>query len=343
MRMAVRSQVRRPPSPGEPISVVFGRPAFSPEIPWESIPATWNGQFERLASRVVVEHTDNNALEERLLHGSPPVSVVVPITSPVTSAMIEHGSFGLIQQFGTGTDSVDIDAAAHFGVRVANMPGLNAVSVAEHAIMLLLGLARRIPEARDGFRSGHWGEPAGRSLAGTTAVVIGLGSVGTEIARRLAAFNVMVIGVRRHVSEATQSPLPGMHVLDQSHLREALKVADSVIIAASYSGGQPALIDAAAIAAMRPGAFLINIARGGLLDDRAALAALDAGHLGGLGLDVFREEPYPADGPLTTHPRVIATAHTAWLTQDVFHHGARRLADALDRWVNGQALENLVV
>jgi phosphoglycerate dehydrogenase-like enzyme len=340
---ALASQVRRPPSPGEPISVVFGRPWFSPELPWESIPATWNGRLEPLARRVIIEHTGHNGLKDRLLHSSSPVDVVVPITSPVTAAMIEHGCFGLIQQFGTGTDSIDVDAARRFGVLVANMPGLNAVPVAEHAITLLLGLARRLPEARNGFQAGHWGEPSGRSLAGTTTVVIGLGSIGTEIARRLAAFDVTVIGIRRHVSGASRSPLPGIQVLDQNRLYEALEVADSVIIAASYTAGQAPLVGAAAIAAMRPGVLLVNIARGGLLDDQAALAALDAGRIGGLGLDVFPEEPYPADGPLTTHPRIIATSHAAGVTQDFFFEAARRLGDALHRWVNGEPLENLVV
>jgi phosphoglycerate dehydrogenase-like enzyme len=337
------SQVRPPPSPGNPISIVFGRPWFSPELSWESIPAAWNGRVEPLASHVFIEHTSHNGLEDRLQRGSSPVDVVVPITSPVTAAMIEHGSFGLIQQFGTGTDSVDLDAARRFGVLVANMPGLNAVPVAEHAITLLLGLARRIPEARNGFRVGHWGEPSGRSLAGTTAVIIGLGSVGTEIARRLAAFDVTVIGVRRHLSGATRSPPPGMQVLDQNGLHNAVEVADSVIVAASYSPGQAPLIDAAAIAAMRPGVLLVNIARGALLDDRAALAALDAGRIGGLGLDVFPEEPYPPDGPLTTHSRIIATSHTAGLTQDFFFEAAIRLGEAVHRWVNGQPPENLVV
>ena len=92
------------------------------------------------------------------------------------------GSFGLIQQFGVGVDNIDLDAAAGEGVWVANMPGLNAVPVAEHAIALLLALARRLPEASKGFEPGRCGEPAGRSLAGTAACIVGAGAVGTQIA-----------------------------------------------------------------------------------------------------------------------------------------------------------------
>jgi phosphoglycerate dehydrogenase-like enzyme len=343
MTTIAQRPLRRPPSPGEPVIVVFGRPRFSPDLPWKDIPTQWSGHLEPLASHIVIEHTGHNELSSRLLDDPSPVHVVVPTTSPVTGSMIEHGSFGLIQQFGAGTDAIDLDTAAHCGVPVANMPGLNAVPVAEHAIALLLALARRLPEARDGFRPGHWGEPTGRSLAGTTGVVIGLGAIGSEIARLLAAFGVTVIGVRRRISPGTPPPVPGMRVVDQSLLHDVLGLADHVIIAASYNHGQPPIIGQAALRAMRPGSLLINIARGGLLDDRAALAALNTGQLGGLGLDVFPEEPYPADGPLAVHPRVVATAHTAALTQGFFHDAAERLGEAIYRWIAGRPLDHLVV
>jgi phosphoglycerate dehydrogenase-like enzyme len=223
------------------------------------------------------------------------------------------------------------------------MPGLNAVPVAEHATALLLALARRFPEARDGFRADNWGEPGGLSLAGTTAAVIGLGAIGTQIARRLAAFDVTVIGVRRHADPSAPPPVPGIQVASTDRLHEILPMADSVLIAASYTLGQPPLVDAAAIDAMRPGTLIVNVARGGLLDEQAALAALRAGRIGGLGLDVFQEEPYPADGPLLAHPRVIATAHSAALTSGFFRDAARRLGDALYRWVSGRPIENLVL
>jgi phosphoglycerate dehydrogenase-like enzyme len=342
MTTIAQRPLRRPPLRGEPVHVVFGRPRFSPDLPWEEIPAQWGGHLKPLASHIVIEHTGHNELGSRLLDDPSPVHVVVPITSPLTRLMIEHGSFGLIQQFGAGTDAIDLDTAARYGVPVANMPGLNAVPVAEHAIALLLALARRIPEARDGFRPGHWGEPSGRSLAGSTGVIIGLGAIGTEIARRLAAFGVSVIGVRRRISP-TPPPVSGMRVVDQSHLHDVLGLADHVIIAASYSHGQPPIIDQASLRAMRPGSLLINIARGGLLDDRAALAALSTGQLGGLGLDVFPQEPYPADGPLAVHPRVVATAHTAAITQGFFHDAAERLGEAIYRWIAGRPLDHLVV
>lgn len=109
---------------------------------------------------------------------------------------------------------------------------------------------------------------------------------------------------------------------------------DSVIISAGYQAGQPPLVDDTVLRAMRPGAWLVNIARGALLDTDAAIAHLNTGHMAGLGLDVFPVEPYPADGPLATHPRVVATAHTAALTSDYFAAASQRLGDALAAYLD---------
>jgi phosphoglycerate dehydrogenase-like enzyme len=207
------------------------------------------------------------------------------------------------------------------------MPGLNAVPVAEHAVALLLALARRLPEASNGFKPGRWGEPAGRSLTGTAACIVGAGAVGTQIARRLAAFDVTVTGLRRLSSDGPVPPFAAIYGADR--LLDCVADVDSVIISATYQPGQPPLIDDTVLRAMRPGAWLVNIARGGLLDADAAIAHLNTGHLAGIGLDVFPTEPYPADGPLVTNPRIVATAHTAALTSDYFAAASRRLGDAL--------------
>ena len=233
-----------------------------------------------------------------------------------------------------GVDNIDLDVAAGEGVWVANMPGLNAVPVAEHAVALLLALARRLPEAARGFGPGRWGEPAGRSLAGTAACIVGARAVGTQIARRLAAFDVTVTGVRRHPSDGPVPPFAAVYAADR--LLDCVADVDSVIISAGYQAGEPPLVDDTVLRAMRPGAWLVNIARGGLLDADAALVHLNTGHLAGIGLDVFPTEPYPADGPLVGHPRIVATAHTAALTSDYFAAASRRLGDALARYLDHQ-------
>ena len=313
------------------LRVLVGKDRFSENHAWSEMPRYWPAGLD---GRAVIEVVSQGQLETRLADGGPPVDVVVPLWSPLPGRAIRAGNFGLIQQFGVGVDNIDLGAAADEGVWVANMPGLNAVPVAEHAVALLLALARRLPEAKKGFEPGRWGEPAGRSLAGTAACIVGAGAVGTQIARRLAAFDVTVTGLRRHPSDGPDPPFAAVYAADR--LLDRVADVDSVVIAASQQAGQPPLVDDTVLRAMRPGAWLVNIARGALLDTDAAIARLDTGHLAGLGLDVFPTEPYPADGPLVTHPRIVATAHTAALTSDYFAAASRRLGDALASYLDHQ-------
>jgi phosphoglycerate dehydrogenase-like enzyme len=327
----VTAPAHRPRPQGGPLRVLIGKERFSENHPWSEMQRYWPAG---LAGQAVIEVVGQGQVEARLTGGGPPVDVVVPMWSPLPGRAIRAGSFGLIQQFGVGVDNVDLDAASREGVWVANMPGLNAVPVAEHAVALLLALARRLREASKGFEPGRWGEPAGRSLAGTVACIVGAGAIGTQIARRLAAFDVTVTGVRRHASGGPVPPFAAVYAADQ--LLSCVADVDSVIISASHQPGQPPLVDDTVLRAMRPGAWLVNVARGALLDADAAIAHLDAGHLAGIGLDVFPTEPYPADGPLATHPRVMATAHTAALTSDYFAAASRRLGDALAGYLDHQ-------
>jgi phosphoglycerate dehydrogenase-like enzyme len=324
----------KPPSASPepmPLRVLVGKERFSENHAWSEMPQYWPSG---VADGVVIEAVGQGRLEARLVDGRPPVDVVVPLWSPLPGSAIRAGRFGLIQQFGVGVDNIDLDAAAEEGVWIANMAGLNAVPVAEHAVALLLALARRLPEASKGFEPGRWGQPAGRSLVGTAACIVGAGAIGTEIARRLAAFDVTVTGIRRHPPDGPVFPFAAVYSADR--LLDCVAEADSVIIAAGHQPGQPPLVDDTVLRAMRPDAWLVNIARGALLDAGAALARLNAGHLAGIGLDVFPAEPYPADGPLLGHPRVVATAHTASLTSDYFAAASRRLGQALARYRDHQ-------
>lgn len=325
------SEARQHQAHEGPLRVLVGNERFSENHAWSELPQHWPSG---LAGRSVIEVVGQGQLEARLVDGGPPVDVVVPMWSPLPGRAIQAGGFGLVQQFGVGVDNIDLEAAAHEGVWVANMPGLNAVPVAEHAVALLLALARRLPEAPKGFEPGRWGQPAGRSLAGTAACIVGAGAVGTEIARRLAAFDVTVTGVRRHPPSGPVLPFAAVYTADR--ILDCVADADAVIIAAGHQPGQPPLVDDTVLRAMRPGAWLVNIARGALLDADAALAHLNTGHLAGIGLDVFAAEPYPANGPLFGHPRIVATAHTASLTSDYFAAASRRLGDAITAYLNHQ-------
>jgi len=152
---------------------------------------------------------------------------------------------------------------------------------------------------------------------------------------------VTVTGVRRHPADRPVPPFAAVYAADR--LLGCVADVDSVIISAGYQAGQAPLVDDTVLRAMRPGAWLVNVARGALLDDAAAIAHLNTGHLAGIGLDVFPSEPYPADGPLVAHPRIVATAHTASLTSDYFAAASRRLGDALACYLDHQAPPGLLI
>ena len=134
--------------------------------------------------------------------------------------------------------------------------------------------------------------------------------------------------------------MPDIEIVGADRIHEALAAADALILAASHEPGRPPLIDRAALAAMRPGARLVNVARGALIDEAALLEALDQGRLAGAGLDVLTNEPYPASAPLAHHPKVIATAHNAALTTSYFRRAARALGQGLAAHLDGRRPPN---
>jgi phosphoglycerate dehydrogenase-like enzyme len=264
--------------------------------------------------------------------------VVVPIVARVGHAVLDAGTFGLIQQFGVGLDSVDVPAATERGVWVSRLPGDltgNADGVAELAVMDLLALARRLDAARTVLASGNWSGPVGTSLVGATVVIVGLGAIGSAVARRLEPFGARLLGIRANPDSG--APAGIAEVCGPGELHRMLAGADAVICAAMYEAGAPAMFDAAAFAAMKPGAFFINVARGGMVDEDALLASLESGHVAGAGLDVFAQEP--ATGPLARHPKVLATPHIGGVTVQMFLASARLFAANVSRWAAGAAPE----
>ena len=317
------------------LRVLFGTERFSSQHSWSELTALMPGA---LGATVDVQWCPPGAFAERAR--SELFDVVVPLWAELDAETIQAGRFGLIQQFGAGVENIAIAAATSAGVWVANMPGLNAVDVAEHAVLLLLALLRRLPDSTSGFDPGHWGDPPVEALAGSTVCIVGLGAVGSQLARRLDAFEVRLLGVRRDVRRGAPPTAPDIEIVGADRMHEALMAADAVILTASHERGQPPLIDRAALAAMRPGARLVNVARGALIDEAALLEALDRGHLSGAGLDVYTHEPYPASAPLAHHPKVIATAHNAALTSSYFLRAGRALGEALAAQLDGRRPPN---
>jgi phosphoglycerate dehydrogenase-like enzyme len=265
------------------------------------------------------------------------VDALVPYGARIDSAVIADGGFGLIQQFGVGLETIDIDAATGAGVWVARVPSAttgNADSVAEHAILLMLALSRNGPQMHESLRRRLIGEPAGLALAGKTACIVGLGGVGSALALRLQAFGMKLIGVRSR-PELGVAPGVQMRGYGASELGEALGQAHYVIVCATMDANNRKLIGQAALAAMKKGAFLVNIARGGLVDTAALEAALASGQLAGAGLDVIEGEPIDPDIGLLRH-NVIVTPHVAGVTDISYAGIARVVAENLQRYARGE-------
>jgi phosphoglycerate dehydrogenase-like enzyme len=264
------------------------------------------------------------------------VDVIVPYGARIDRALIERGTFGLIQQFGVGLETVDVAAATECGVWVARVPSAhtgNAESVAEHAILLMLALARKASELPEAVGRRVVGEPAGVALAGKTACIIGLGGVGSALARRLQAFDMRLRGVRAQALLGAPSGV-GMKVYTAAALHAAISDADFVIVCATMDAANANMINSATLLSMKRGSYLINVARGGLVDTAALEAALASGHLAGAGLDVVAEEPIDPLSPLLKY-NVIVTPHIGGVTDLSYEGIAREVAGNLRRYERG--------
>ena len=252
----------------------------------------------------------------------------------------------LIQSISAGTDQYDKQLLRDRGVRVASAAGVNAQAVAEHSMAMILALSRRLPEARDNQHARHWrgmiGEIARREfeLAGKTLLVVGMGRIGSRLVRLAKAFDMRVIATKRDPSTGAEG---ADAVAGTDRLHEVLGEADIVALTCPLTPQTQNLIDAAALAAMKPGAHLVNVARGRVVDDPALIRALQEGRLAAAALDVTCEEPLPASSPLWTMPNVLITPHTAGETQAYEDNVIDILLENLDRLWRGAPLRNEVV
>jgi phosphoglycerate dehydrogenase-like enzyme len=277
---------------------------------------------------------------EELSAHIPDADVVVPLGTQVDEPFIRQGTFGLIQQYGVGLETVDLEAATKNGVRVARIPSEesdNAASVAEHAILLMLMLSRRwneIIRMRGQDHQVAWGSPSGQALFRKTVCIVGLGGIGRELARRLAGFKVRITTVDDHAGRT----VPGVDISRScplTRLTEALAEADYVVLCINYTPDRFHLFGVKEFAAMKRGAFIVNVARGGLLDHDALLAALKSRHVAGAGLDVFWVEPVDTMGPIFSE-NVIATPHIAGVTDVSMEGIARAFAENMRRYAAGE-------
>lgn len=227
---------------------------------------------------------------------------------PLTSRVIQYAkNLKVISRCGTGMDSVDLAAARSHGITVYNTPEAPAQAVAELTLGLILASLRRICETDRQIRSGEWPRTQGRLLAAQTVGLIGLGHIGKRVAKLCLAFEADVIAYDPYIDQAPAG-------VTLQPLTQLLETADIISLHTPYNPDLHHLIDAQAVARMKPGALLINAARGGLVDEEALKAALDNGRLSAAALDAFEQEPY--QGPLLQCNNLILSSHVGSLARE---------------------------
>lgn len=273
------------------------------------------------------------------------VDGLVVRSTKVDRAVFEAADkLALVIRAGAGTNTIDIEVAARNGVLVCNVPGRNAVAVAELTMGLILALDRRIADNVADARQGRWAKSTyteADGLLGSTLGILGLGSIGLAVAERAAGFG-MRIGCldRPGRSRATRDRLAELDVACHRSLPDLLAASDVVSLHVPLSPETKNLVDAEFLAAMKPSAILVNTSRGEVVDEAALLAALDAGHVRA-GLDVFADEPGSGtaewDSPLARHPRVVATHHIGASTAQAQAAIAAGVVEIVDAFAAGEA------
>ena len=267
-------------------------------------------------------------------------ALVVRSETKVTSDLIDAGErLQVIARAGIGVDNIDVQAATTRGIAVVNAPTGNTVAAAEHTIALMLALARNVPQAYESLRKGKWERSSfmGVEVRNKTLGIVGLGRVGSEVARRAQSLSMRLLAYDPFVSPDYARVL-GVELVP---FEEMLAAADFLTIHTPSSDSTRHLIGAAELAAMKPTARLINVARGELVDEEALLQALDTDKLAGAALDVFAQEP-PGESPLVTHPKVVATPHLGASTEEAQKEVAIEVAEQVLAVLRGEPARNTV-
>ena len=259
--------------------------------------------------------------------------------------LIDAANLSFVQVCAAGYDRFGLDALRARGVRLANGSGVNRNAVSDHAMALLLALARQVHTGRDRQREHVWRgliSDLGRreeELAGKTMLIYGLGSIGSRLARLACAFDMTAIGIKRDVANHDGS---ADEVRSPDRFLESLAEADVVVLTCPLTARTENLVDADALQRMKPGAYVINVARGGCVNEPDLVAALERGAIAGAGIDTTREEPLAPDSPLWDIENALITPHTAGETRqyednvvDILIENIRRLQGGEGVLVNG--------
>jgi D-3-phosphoglycerate dehydrogenase len=267
--------------------------------------------------------------------------VVVRGATKATAAVFEKVSrIKVIGRAGSGTDNIDKAAATKKGVVVMNTPGGNTITTGEHAIAMMMALARQLPQASASMKEGKWekGKFMGTELTDKVLGVVGLGNIGKEVAARALGLKMVVIGHDPYVSKEDAGKLG----VDLVPLDELYERSDFITFHTPLTPETRDMVNAASLAKMKKGVCIINCARGALINEADLLAALESGHVKGAALDVFPVEPPPPDTPLFKHPNVILTPHLGAATTEAQEKVAVLIAEQICDFLKKGTIRNSV-
>jgi phosphoglycerate dehydrogenase-like enzyme len=357
------------PGPGAPRAL----PAEGPVVLGFTYPPAWFGDAAALAAAVahieaidprieVVVETYEEGQRLRTLRGRPDgldeARSAAPALTEAQRAMFArvHGVVAIdlpfdvgavaphlcwVQGVGAGSAQLQTAGLREAGIRLTNAAGVNAVAIAEFVVGRVLQERKRFRALDAAQERRSWEPLFGSELAGTTVGLLGLGAIGAAVAKRLAALDVTVLASRRSAAPGDTAPdVAELFTTDRLH--EMLARCDTVIAAVPETPETIGLMDAAALAAMPPGSFLVNVGRGSLLDEAALIDALRRGHLRAAALDVQSQEPLPPEHPLWDAPNVYLSAHCSSAPSALFPNLHRLWAENVRRWLTGQPLLNEV-
>jgi phosphoglycerate dehydrogenase-like enzyme len=279
---------------------------------------------------------DETAFDEAevLLVGSVPASVLDHIVSRSPRLRWIHSA-------SAGVDRVTTSAVRERGLLVTNARGVFSRPIAEYVVMMSLAIARRLPQLLELQRERTWQPLRGRELAELTIGIVGYGSIGVELAGLLKPFGCRILATRRH-PERGAGDASHVELLGLDDLNEVLRASHIVVVAAPLTDETAGLIGAEQLAEMREDGWLINIARGRLIDEIALRRALSSGWIGGAVLDVFGEEPLPPDSPMYDTPNLVITPHTSWASDRVAERTVDLFTENLRAYRAGEPMRNLV-
>jgi D-3-phosphoglycerate dehydrogenase / 2-oxoglutarate reductase len=268
-------------------------------------------------------------------------AMVVRSETKITRKVIDAApNLRVVGRAGVGVDNVDVDAATQRGIVVMNTPGGNTISTAELTFSMLMALARKIPQAHASMKAGEWNRKAfsGIELYNKTLGILGMGRIGTEVARRAIAFGMRVLAYDPYLTLSRANALQ----VELLELDDVLARSDFLTVHMPMSDETKGMINTAAFAKMKPGAQVLNCARGGIINEADLLTAIQGGKIAGAALDVYETEPLPKDSPLRSLPQVIMTPHLGASTEEAQENVGIEVAEAITDFLLSGVVRNAV-